>query len=370
MTQRRAVACAFARSVRAQCLSSQPLSNSHGRSLAAACLDHGLERLAPSSCCAVLHGFALRGWAHSALMEAAVRRMSIEALRQCSSSALCAWLAALSALRAPVSCAYLGDCLAALDSRAHRKRLPFVAAVLLLRAVLLAEVRECDEGLRHGAALLGNVLSRAVAFQPLEAAGIGTGTGTGTAADAARMPLADVAWLLKHRPPSWLRQVLAPHHEAVLELVWQQGRPTSVRTVASRWRVQAEDIECSVAAALERLGSRPQRGLVQDGIQLPLTLPERRVAILCPGVGGWIQDLSIEEDTHCLHPVVQMRKEQLQLQGWQAEVILRHQWPLYAEGPGCEEILRQQELQLRKKLAGALQARVPQRRQRHDLHAM
>lgn len=366
MPQQRAVACAFVRSVRNQCLALQPLSIGHGRSLAEACLEHGLDRLAPNSCCAVLHGFAVRGWAHSALTEAALRRMSLPALRQCSSSALRAWLSALSALQAPVSCAHLSDCLSALDFRARRQRLPFVAVVPLLRALLLAEVRHCEEGLRYGAALLGEVLSGAVAFQPAKEAG-----GSGTAADATMMALADVAWLLKHRPPSWLQQaLLPPHHEAVLELVRQHGRPPSAQKVASLSKGQAEDLECSVAAALERLGSRPQRDLVHDGIHLPLALPELRVAILCPSMGGWIQDLSTDGEPLCLHPVVQMRKEQLQLQGWQVEVVLKHQWPLRPEGQGCEETLRQQELQLRRKLAGALQARVPQRRRRHDLHVM
>eukprot|EP00930_Biecheleria_cincta_P018498 TRINITY_DN14396_c0_g1_i4.p3 TRINITY_DN14396_c0_g1~~TRINITY_DN14396_c0_g1_i4.p3 ORF type:complete len:186 (-),score=44.50 TRINITY_DN14396_c0_g1_i4:222-779(-) len=184
------------------------------------------------------------------------------------------------------------------------------------------------------------------------------------------LALADVAWLLKHRPPSWLQQALPPHREAVLELVRQHGRPPAARKVASPGKGQAEDLECSVSAALERLGSRPQRGLVHDGIHLPLALPELRVAILCPSMGGCIQDLSTEGGPYCLHPLVQMRKEQLQLQGWQVEVVLKHQWPLHPEGEGGEETLRQQELQLRRKLAGALQARVPQRRRRHDLHAM
>lgn len=270
-------------------------------------------------------------------------------------STLRLWLSTVSVLPGIAPSRHIDDCLSVLTSSPKKRGLPLIAEASLLRSLLLCEA----EDLRLGASFIGRVLSSSTKSA-------GPANTEGNSKDFLRSTLADAAWILNHRLPRWFKPPLSAHHEAVLE-------------IASTWTGQIparssgnSKVEDSVAAALERLGSRPERDTVCVGLLcLPLALPSLRLALLIPGRAGELKDLTVGSNTfgedRTTHPLWQVRRDQLKQHGWNVEMIFDSEWPLEADDSNQDALHSRQELVLRRKLALALQARVPSNRQRRDL---
>eukprot|EP00933_Yihiella_yeosuensis_P049553 TRINITY_DN4658_c0_g1_i6.p1 TRINITY_DN4658_c0_g1~~TRINITY_DN4658_c0_g1_i6.p1 ORF type:complete len:376 (-),score=41.75 TRINITY_DN4658_c0_g1_i6:184-1272(-) len=356
----------LAREVRARCLSAPQMSHREGRRLAEACLNSGLQSFSPAMVCSVIDGFSRHGFLHKQLLDESMKRVHRGILATASPAILSAWVSVLSSLRVSVSPEHLDDCLYALGRNMSKRRaLPLTASAPLLRSLLLMEIPSAPSsssssssstGPRQGAGFVGQVLSQAISTRsPLQ---------------SSKGALADVAWILEERPPSWLQTPLAAHHEATLQLA---RRWPGNSAKASPLSPDDFNVKSSVAEALKRLGCEPQSSDISEG---HLCLPTLRLALLCLGRRDEIQDITTDGepfgggDRPILRPLVEVRQAQLRqhLRGWQVEVIRHSEWSMKGEERASqteESIQAQQELLLRRRLAGALQAQVPQRRQQH-----
>mmetsp|Transcript_77346 Transcript_77346/g.149375 ORF Transcript_77346/g.149375 Transcript_77346/m.149375 type:complete len:409 (-) Transcript_77346:24-1250(-) len=353
-----------------------------GRILVETCLANGLRSMSPGLLCSFMGAMVRQGFMHTRFFEASLERMHASAVARLPASALRAWVGALVELRVPVPARHMDACCCAIMRRSFVDDTSAAFAAPMLRSLLLAKVKPADTALRYGDAAVGHLLST-VSTKILGK------TGTGSTGSATRTALADAAWLLEHRRPSWLRP-LAAHHSVVMDAA--RDWPCVAETAESGTR-QGAAVKEAVRAALVRLGVTPDEGHMAGHFHVPLALPQLQCALLCPGDFGELRDLACEEDvssagTGCsearpslLRPLLELRTAQLQQLGWHVEVIRDAEW--HAARKACVDIgvadgsidssgnislARGEELLLRLKLASSLQSRVPRRRRKSLKH--
>lgn len=347
---------ALAREVRKACVG-VALPEAACRSLAEGCLAH-LDRLGPMGVCDVSDVLAQQAYVHEELVAALLARMDPRTVAHTPSAALRVWLRSLATLRVAVPAEHLDRCMARLNG--PRQHGPAVAAMPLLRSLLLIQVTPRDAALRHATGIAGRLLS-ASARAP---------GGTGTA--ALPQPLSDIAWLAENEPPPWWQMPL-PHHAAVLEAArvrdtqsCDMGQPHSAADPPT------SGILAAVHAALERLGCHSVSGV---GCGAALALPELRLSL---EVVGPLEELRFAparaEGAGGVAPaLVELRRARLRALGWHVELLREAEWPTgrgegeVTDETGTSALQRRQEVVLRQKLAMALQRQVPKRRQRWSL---
>mmetsp|Transcript_104804 Transcript_104804/g.306048 ORF Transcript_104804/g.306048 Transcript_104804/m.306048 type:complete len:376 (+) Transcript_104804:67-1194(+) len=356
----------LARSLRACCCSVRPASEATVHALVRESLSRGLQTFSPAGVCALADALSRRGLVHGPFVSAALDRMNRQAVARTPTVALHAWLNALVATNVPFPADRLDACLKAFADRGSH--LSALVAASLLRSLLLADVTPSCGALRHGNVLAGTLLSGA-AMRSMKCGRSGSTAGSSGA--FIQSTLADVAWIVAERPPPWWHQP-ASHHAAILEAAsaWHgELRP---------FRCQPSRVETSAHSALKRLGCSPLVGMTLGHFQIPLALPELRVAFLFPGPFGELRALphaassgggtgphsSPPAGAGDLRPTLRMRSAQLSSLGWHAAVLRDSEWPELLDGEGAASLHRREELLLRRKLANALQARVPLHRRR------
>jgi len=328
-----------------------------------------------------MNAMVRQGFTHIKFFEATLDRMHAGAVARLPASALRTWVGALVELHVPVPAGHMDACCHAIMRPSFVDGTASGFAAPMLRSLLLAKVKPADAALRYGTAAVGHLLS-IVSMKTLGR------IGTGNIGSVTRTALADVAWLLEHQRPSWLRQ-LAAHHSVVLDAArdWPCEAP-----IADWGTMQGAAVEEAVRAALLRLGITPAEGNVAAHFHVPLALPELQCVLLCPGDTGELRDLECAEDvstaetarnaqSSMLRPLLELRAAQLQQLGWHVEVIRDAEW--HAVSKNCVDVgvadgstdsssylarTRGEELLLRLKLASSLQSRVPRRRRKSLKH--
>eukprot|EP00929_Paragymnodinium_shiwhaense_P103482 TRINITY_DN67011_c0_g1_i2.p1 TRINITY_DN67011_c0_g1~~TRINITY_DN67011_c0_g1_i2.p1 ORF type:complete len:342 (-),score=71.65 TRINITY_DN67011_c0_g1_i2:394-1419(-) len=321
----------------------------------------------------LLQGLAHRGF-FADLVECMDKRL---AEQSCSSDDVIAWLTALIMTRTLLPVDHLSRCLSFLALRWRRlgDQLPPEAATAapaaLLRLLLLSHTQEGEHGVRGRrpeklSGFVGELL-----------------TACAMAEEAQRHPqqhslLADVAWLVRHRPPAWWRPP-ALHHSALLESA--ALRPLDSRLLPG---TSPDNVGYAVAssiskerlwAALQRLRCNPVEHTVTEATtrmtvaKVQTALPDLKLVLQCSSPAEEIWCLGGEEsedDAWELNPLLQLRQERLRHAGWNIEVIRDCEWPDAAADATMDDQSSHQgeELLLRRKLAGALQLRVPTSRRR------
>eukprot|EP00928_Gymnodinium_smaydae_P070369 TRINITY_DN54211_c0_g1_i1.p1 TRINITY_DN54211_c0_g1~~TRINITY_DN54211_c0_g1_i1.p1 ORF type:complete len:487 (-),score=85.95 TRINITY_DN54211_c0_g1_i1:59-1462(-) len=348
------------------------------QAIAAAC--HalgGLKTFAPADVCAMAAALAAQSVAHRPLLADAVAAISVlGAAQRCPPAALRALLEALAVTSTPVPAKSLDSWLTAIarSEGGLSGGESTSEAASLLRSLLLLRVEGGAEGeaqVKHAAGFAGRLLSACV-LSP------------GPAAAA----LADVAWLARgdpRAPPAWWRPPAA-HHAALLQSVELRS---SVEVAAPPQECSALTVEAAARQALQRLrcefhsnaavaigaSNTVAEGAVGCGaaaLRVPLYLPELRLALECVGSLG---ELRIMEGDHdlcqqreasqpILAPLLEVRHARLVGAGVRVELLRETEWPLPRVGEDTKALHGREELLLRRKLAVALQQRVPRRRRR------
>jgi len=360
---------ALIRKLRSCCCSPEAAPAGTVRELVEKCLSRGLQEFTPAGVCSLIDALARQTLAHRPLIAASLERMHRGAIVQTPPTALRLWMHALVKMRVPIPAEHFDECLRALAGPARCGSA--VTAAPLLRMLLLAGTTPERAALAHGNGVVGRLLSvLAMSGNLGSAAAAGP---AGSARATARTCLADVAWLVDQRPPTWWRP-LAAHHAAVLEAArsWC-GEPAPLPSRTHR-------VERSARVALERLWCSPEVGAVIGHQRISLALPELRVAFVFPGPCGEVRDVELAEacagsetfhtrigtstssELPPLQPLLEMRMAQLKTEGWHVVVFRDSEWPMLPEGEDSAALHRREELLLRLKLADVLQARVPRHR--------
>jgi len=365
-TVRQGTARALVHAVRSSYCHASPVPIAFGRAHISACLVHGLDRLPPAAVRGVANALAWQGFMHGSFFAAALRRMDRHALSIAPPVAIRDWIGALVATRTPIPAEHLASCLISLRSGCPLMRWhPLVTAPRLLRTLLLARVTPSDRAaLLQANGCVDHLLSAISSGGP--------GRSPGVVATASLAALTDVAWIIEHQPPSWLKPVRL-QHDALLQAVrlWHKEPQSQPTENLAEGLCKQPRVEEAARAALIRLRCRPQSRTVSH-LQIPLALPELRIAIECPGPIRQLRDLEEEKLAvdmptaagAVLSPLTDLRHSQLRNLGWSVEVVLDSEWPAAVAGDDMKLVHRREELLLRQRLAGCLQQGVPPNRRR------